>query len=97
MVIEQFQELTFVSIFVAGFSPIPFKIFTISAGVASAPLSPFMLATLLSRGLRYGILGTLVYFWGKEIKQWIEVHFEKVTIAVSILLVLAVVLIKFIF
>ena len=97
LVAAQFQDLTFISIFVAGFSPIPFKIFTIAAGVASAPLLPFVIATILSRGIRYCILGTLVFFWGKEIKLWIDNHFEKLTIVISILLVLAVALIQLVF
>ena len=90
----QGQEATFVSLFVAGFSPIPFKIFTVSAGVIEAPLVPFVLASILSRGLRYFILGGIIYFMGPKAQQWIEANFEKMTIIVSILLVLAVVGLK---
>jgi membrane protein YqaA with SNARE-associated domain len=88
---------TFISIFVAGFSPIPFKIFTISAGVVAAPFMPFVLASILSRGLRYFILATIIYFWGARAQAWIELNFEKMTIIVSLILVLTLVLIKFIF
>ena len=94
-VIEHLQNATFVSIFIAGFSPIPFKIFTIAAGVVTAPFAPFIAAAVLARGLRYFILGGVIYFMGERAQLWIESHFEKVTIAVSILLVLTVVLVKF--
>jgi membrane protein YqaA with SNARE-associated domain len=85
---------TFVSLFVAGFSPIPFKIFTIAGGVAAVPLAPFVAASILSRGLRYFILGGVIYFMGPRAQLWIEAHFEKITYVVSILLVLTLVLIK---
>ena len=95
MVVSHLRNATFISIFVAGFSPIPFKIFTISGGVVAAPLGPFVLASILSRGLRYFALGTMVYFMGARAKIWIDENFEKMTYIVSALLVLTVVLLKF--
>lgn len=91
----QSNGATFVSLFVAGFSPIPFKIFTISGGVVGAPLIPFVAASILSRGLRYFILGGVIYFMGPKAQQWIEAHFEKMTYIVSALLILTLVLLKF--
>lgn len=96
-VVEQLQGATFLSIFIAGFSPIPFKIFTIAGGVVAAPFAPFVTAAIFARGLRYFILGGIIFFMGPRAQQWIENHFEKVTYAVSILLVLTVVLIKFLY
>ena len=87
---------TFVSLFVAGFSPIPFKIFTIAGGVVSAPLIPFFVACVLSRGLRYFILGGVVYFMGDRAQVWIERNFDRLTIIVSVLLILTVLGIKLI-
>lgn len=93
-VIHQFQNHVFLSIFIAGFSPIPFKVFTVAGGVASVALFPFVGAAILSRGLRYFILGGLVYVFGDKVQIWIDQYFEKITIAVSLALVLGVVLIK---
>ena len=90
----QSNGATFVSLFVAGFSPIPFKIFTISGGVVAAPLVPFVAASILSRGLRYFILGGIIYFMGPKAQKWIESHFEKLTYIVSALLVITLVLFK---
>ncbi len=91
----QGEGATFVSLFIAGFSPIPFKIFTIAGGVVSAPFAPFVAACILSRGLRYFILGAIVFFMGPKAQIWIEKHFDKITYAVSILLILTVVAMKF--
>ncbi|MEM7645553.1 MAG: DedA family protein [Pseudomonadota bacterium] len=94
-VVTSLQDATFLSIFVAGFSPIPFKIFTIAGGVVSAPFLPFVVAAILARGLRYFILGGVIYFMGEKAQMWIESNFEKLTYIVSALLILTVVLVKF--
>ncbi len=93
-VVIHLQNATFISIFIAGFSPVPFKIFTIAAGVVMAPLGPFMVASILARGLRYFILGGLIYFMGERAQKWVESHFEAMTIGVSVVLVLTLVLMK---
>jgi membrane protein YqaA with SNARE-associated domain len=93
-VVVHLQGATFISIFVAGFSPIPFKIFTIAAGVVSAPLAPFIIAASLSRGLRYFILAGVIYWMGPKAQTWIEDHFETLTYTVSALLVATIVLFK---
>ncbi len=93
-VVIHLQGATFLSIFVAGFSPVPFKIFTIAGGVVAAPLIPFFAASVLSRGLRYFILGAIIYKMGPQAQIWIEKHFEKITYVVSILLILTVILLK---
>lgn len=93
----QSDGATFVSLFIAGFSPVPFKLFTIAGGVVSAPLVPFVAASILARGLRYFILSGIIFFMGPKAQTWIEAHFEKITYAVSILLVLTAVLLKFLF
>lgn len=94
-VVHHLKDATFVSIFVAGFSPIPFKVFTIAGGVVAAPLLPFFLASLLSRGLRYFILASIIYVTGTKAQQWIEDHFDTLTYVVSALLILSVVAFKF--
>ena len=94
-VVSSLQGTTFISIFVAGFSPIPFKIFTIAAGVTALPLLPFTCATILARGLRYFILGGLIFKMGQRVQIWIENNFEKMTYIVSALLILSLVLFNF--
>lgn len=58
-----FTEWGFWAILAAGFSPIPYKIFTIAAGAMSMLLLPFALASLIGRGARFFLVAALMY-WG---------------------------------
>ena len=60
-----FEAWGFWAIFIAGFSPIPYKVFTIAAGVASMALLPFSLASLIGRGARFFMVAGLMA-WGGE-------------------------------
>jgi len=55
----------FWAILIAGFSPIPYKVFTIAAGAMSMALVPFMLASVVGRGARFFLVAALI-FWGGE-------------------------------
>ena len=64
------------AVFIAGFSPIPYKIFTISAGALSMALLPFMLASLVGRGARFFLVAGLMYWGGeameRKLKQYVD-------------------------
>jgi membrane protein YqaA with SNARE-associated domain len=64
------------AVIVAGFTPIPYKIFTIGAGAAQMPFIPFVLGSIIGRGMRFYLVSTLFYFFGerleKEIFKWID-------------------------
>lgn len=66
---EKFAEYGFWFIFVAGFSPIPYKAFTIGAGVLSMALLPFVLASLIGRGGRFFLVAGLMYWGGEKMEQ----------------------------
>jgi len=83
---EQFANNTFATIFTAGFSPLPFKVFALAAGAAAVPIIAFLLGALISRGLRYGILAGLIMWFGPTVKTWIDKHFNTVTIVGTLLL-----------
>ena len=87
IVIEKFQENAFLSIFLAAFTPIPYKVFALASGVAKISLSSFVLGSLLGRSIRFFSFGILFYFWGPAIKTYIDKHFEKVTISVGLVLI----------
>lgn len=57
MVAEAFQENAFVAVFMAGFTPIPYKIFTLGAGVFSVSFPIFIAASIVSRIVRFGLVG----------------------------------------
>lgn len=59
-------------VFIAGFSPIPYKIFTISAGVLSMAFIPFVIASTIGRGARFFLVALLMKWGGKEMEQKLE-------------------------
>lgn len=74
-------------ILIAGFSPIPFKVFTIAAGAFGLPFLWFMLASLASRGARFYLEAALLHWGGPRLRELVERHFEWMTIAVTVLVV----------
>jgi membrane protein YqaA with SNARE-associated domain len=63
--VQWFGDYGFWAVFIAGFSPIPYKVFTIAAGALSMALLPFTLASLVGRGARFYLVAGLMK-WGGE-------------------------------
>jgi membrane protein YqaA with SNARE-associated domain len=59
-------------VFVAGFSPLPYKVFTITAGAMSMPLLPFLLASFIGRGARFMLVSALIARFGPRVEPWIR-------------------------
>ena len=79
----------------AAFTPIPYKVFTITAGIAQLRFWPFMLVSVLGRGARFFLLGMLVYFFGPQIQNAIDQYFELLTVSFLALVVLGFVAVKY--
>ena len=62
----QFQKHGIWIVFLAGFTPIPYKLFTISAGLAAMSLIPFVAASLIGRGARFFLVAGLIYAGGER-------------------------------
>jgi len=73
-----FDTYGFWVVFVAGFSPIPYKVFTIAAGVAVLNLPAFFIASLISRGARYFLVTGLIKFAGERFETTLKKHIERV-------------------
>ncbi|WP_207890310.1 YqaA family protein [Rubrobacter taiwanensis] len=71
----------------AAFTPIPYKVFTITGGMARLNFPRFMLASLLGRGGRFFLVGALILIFGPSIQHLIDQYFELLTIAFMVLLV----------
>lgn len=82
-----FDRWGFWAVFIAGFTPIPYKVFTLSSGVFGINFGIFVLASVLSRGARFLIVAALVYRFGPPIERFIDQHFDRLVIAFSILLI----------
>jgi len=89
-VMQWFDVWGFWAVLVAGFSPVPYKIFTISAGVLSLAFLPFMLASFIGRGARFFLVAFLLSKYGAAIEPKLLMYIEKIGWAVVGLLVLAI-------
>ena len=72
---------------IAGLTPIPYKVFTLSAGAFSINFKIFVLASLISRSLRFFAVAGIVYWLGDTAKQFIDDYLGWLTIAFVVLLV----------
>ena len=63
------------AVVVAAITPIPYKVFTISAGVLNLELKKFIFALVIGRGFRFLFTGALLYLYGEEIRSFIDDHF----------------------
>ena len=67
----------------AAFTPIPYKVFAITAGVVDLDRRTFIVASLVGRGGRFITQGVLIFIFGESIKAFISDNFELLTVAVS--------------
>lgn len=88
---EWFDAWGFWAILVAGFSPIPYKVFTIAAGAASMTLLPFVLASILGRGARFFLVAGLMALGGPRMEAMLQRYVDRLGWATVILIVLAVI------
>lgn len=82
---------------IAGFTPIPYKVFTIAAGAFKINFPVFILASFVSRSARFFIVSALIFKFGSPIKSFIDKYFNLLTIIFTLLLVLGFILLKYIF
>ena len=92
---EWFMVWGFWAVLVAGFSPVPYKIFTISAGVLHLAFLPFILASLIGRGARFYLVALLLARFGPAIESRLIMYIEKIGWAIVALLCLAIVIFNF--
>tara|TARA_Y100001960_G_scaffold53444_1_gene54605 strand:+ start:265 stop:852 length:588 start_codon:yes stop_codon:yes gene_type:complete len=78
----------------AGFSPIPYKLFTITSGMFDINFVGFVIASAISRGARFFIVAWLLWRGGAELKTWIERNLYPLTMLAGIGIILAVVAYK---
>jgi membrane protein YqaA with SNARE-associated domain len=84
---QKFNLYNFFIVFTAGFTPIPFKIITISAGAFNINFSMFIIASTISRSARFFLVALLIKKFGKPITAFIDKYFNIVSIVFTILLI----------
>lgn len=86
MVRNYFQKYEAWAIGIAGFTPIPYKLFTISAGVFYIDFTKFVLVSFLSRGARFFLVAGLISLFGEYITGFMNKYFNLISILFVILL-----------
>ena len=92
-----FEQWGVLAILIKGATPIPYKVVTISAGVAEMNLVAFVLASIGARAMRFFLVAGLLYWFGEPIKQFIERRLMLVTTVGAVLLVGGFAIIKLLF
>ncbi len=92
---KMYEDNAFLAVFTAGFTPIPYKVFTITGGVCKINFLTFILASSVSRALRFFLVAAIIYKFGAPIKSWIEKYFNLVAVAFTVLLIAGFIAIKY--
>jgi membrane protein YqaA with SNARE-associated domain len=83
-----FEEWGFWAILIAGFSPIPYKVFTIAAGSLAMNLPLFMVGSLIGRGGRFFLVATLLAWGGPKMEAALRTYVERIGWALVVVAVL---------
>ena len=90
-----YEEWGWPLVFIAGFSPIPYKIFTVASGVLGMALWPFILASAVSRSARFFLVAFLLAKFGEPMKEKIDKHFNLLALLFGLLLIGGIFVLKF--
>ena len=96
-VLTHYQKSGFLYVFLAGLTPIPYKVFTIASGVFQMNFLLFLIASTISRSLRFFAVAALFRKFGPGIKDFIEKYFNWLAILFFILLLGGFLVIKYLF
>jgi len=91
-----FAEYGFWVVFTAGFTPIPYKVITIGSGVFQINLMVFLLASLISRSLRFFLVAWLLRRYGPSMREFIDRYFNLLSIVFLLLLFGGFLLLKYV-
>jgi membrane protein YqaA with SNARE-associated domain len=94
---DLYNRYNALAVAIAGFTPIPYKVFTISAGAFGINFPIFLIASAVSRAARFFIVGWLIYKFGPGIRAFIDRYFNILAVVFVILLVGGFILIRYIF
>ena len=85
---KQINEYGFIYVFIGGFTPLPFKIITLSSGALNIPILNFLLAAILSRSIRFYMIGFLTYKYGNDVINIIDRKLNLITFIILLMVFL---------
>lgn len=75
---EWFADWGFWAVFLAGFTPIPYKVFTIAAGVVTMSFVPFLIASVIGRGARFFLVAGLMVWGGERMERLVRTYIDRI-------------------
>lgn len=84
---EMYEQWNFWIVFVAAFTPIPYKLITITAGAFGVNPLVFTVASVIGRGARFFLVAGLLRAWGAPVRGWIDRNFNTAAIGATALLI----------
>jgi len=90
-----YAEYDFWIVFTAGFTPLPYKLITISSGAFNINPAMFVVASVISRGARFFLVAGLIWKFGPRIESFIDKYFNLLAVAFTVLLIGGFVVIKY--
>ncbi len=82
-----YDKYNFWIVFTAGFTPIPYKVFTISGGAFDISFPMFLFASIVSRSARFFLVAGLIWKFGEPITEFIDKYFDCLAITFTVLLI----------
>ena len=82
-----FEKYEVWAIAVAGFTPVPYKVFTLSAGTFEIPFKPFVAVSAVSRSARFFLVAGAIYLWGESVKHLLTKYFNWFSLVFMVLLI----------
>jgi membrane protein YqaA with SNARE-associated domain len=82
------------AVLIAGFTPVPYKAVTISAGFCNLPLAPFIFYSFIARGARFFLVAGAIKIWGPAIKVFIDKYFNYLVVAFAAIVILSCTVLK---
>ena len=93
----QYESYNFIVIFTAAFTPIPYKVFSISAGAFDINFLTFVVASILGRGLRFYGITVVLWYFGRPVKKIIDKYFDLLAILLLLISIISYIIIVYIF
>lgn len=87
---ELFADNAFLAIFVSAFTPIPYKVFTISAGIFKINFLTFVIASILGRGMRFFLVAYLMKLYGEKLGHLAYKYFNFFSLLFGLLVILGI-------
>lgn len=79
---EQYKLYQYWALIIAGFTPVPYKAATLTAGFCQLSLFPFIVCSIIARGARFYLVAGILYIWGDQMKGYIDRYINIMAIVI---------------